>query len=142
MTHIKRINAPKSWPIERKVTTFVTKPLPGTHKLEEGMALGVIIREILKLAKTKRHIKFILNNKNILVDNKVRKEYGFSVGIMDSISILPLDKHYRVMYDKRGKLELLEIHKNEINYKICKVIGKKILKKSKIQFRYVFEFPP
>ena len=133
MTHLKRINAPKSWPVERKVNKFITKPSPGTHKLEDSMPLGVILREILKIGKKKRDIKLILNNKNVLVDNKVRKVFDFAVGIFDSLSIPELHKHYRILYNKKGKLDLVETTKEDTEHKTCKVIGKTIMKKGKIQ---------
>ena len=53
MTHLKTINAPKSWPIERKAKKFITKPLPGTHKLVESLPLGIILKTFLKLGNKK-----------------------------------------------------------------------------------------
>ena len=133
MTHLKRINAPKSWPVERKVNKFITKPSPGPHKLEECMPLVVILREILKIGKKKRDIKIILNNKKVLINNKTRKEYDFGVGIFDSLSIPELNKFYKILYNKKGKLDLVEIPKEETEHKLCKVIGKTVMKKGKLQ---------
>ncbi|MEK6936760.1 MAG: 30S ribosomal protein S4e [Nanoarchaeota archaeon] len=136
MTHLKRINAPSTWPVERKTTTFITKPSPGPHKLEESMPLGVILREILKIGKEKREINIILNNNKVLINNKVRKEFDFPVGIFDTLSIPDLNKHYKVVYSLKGKLDLKEVNKEESNYKICKIIGKKTLKKKKTQLNF------
>ncbi len=133
MTHLKRINAPKSWPIKRKENKFIVKPLPGPHKLKECMPLSVLLREILKLSKKKRDIKTIINNKNILINDKVRNNFRFPVGIFDTISISELNKYYRVIYNKKGKLTLEDINKEEKDYKISKITGKTILKKGKIQ---------
>lgn len=133
MTHLKRLNAPNTWPIERKATAFVAKPLPGTHKLEECMPVGLLLREILKLGKDKREIKIILNNKNISIDNKIRKDVNFPVGLFDTLSIPPLNKYYKILYNTKGKLILSEIPKEESEHKICKIIGKTILKKKKVQ---------
>ena len=133
MTHLKRINAPKSWPIERKVKKFIIRPLPGPHKITESMPLGVILREILKLGKKDRDNHIILNNKEVLVNNKVIINSKFPVGILDTLSIPSLNKYYRMMYTLRGKLNLEDIPKEESNNQICKIIGKTILKKGKIQ---------
>ena len=133
MTHLKRINAPRSWPIERRIRKFVAKPLPGTHKLAESMPLGVILREMLRIGKEKREIKIILNNKSILIDNKIRKEFRFPVGIFDSLSIPKLNKHFRITYNKKGDLDLVEISKEDSEHKTCKIIGKTVLKKGKTQ---------
>jgi small subunit ribosomal protein S4e len=136
MTHLKRINAPKAWPVERKLTKFITKPSPGPHRLEESMPLGVLLREILKLGKDKREIKFILNSKKVLVNNIPRKEFDFPVGILDTMSIPELNKYFKMLYSKKGKLTLHEISKEESNFKICKITGKTILRGKKVQLNF------
>ena len=136
MTHLKRINVPSTWPVERKSTKFITKPSPGPHRLEESMPLGVILREILKLGKEKREIKIILNDNKVLVNNKIRKTFDFPVGILDTLSIPDISKFYKLVYSTKGRLILKEINKEESNYKICKIIGKTILKKKKIQLNF------
>ena len=136
MTHLKRINAPRTWPVERKATKFITKPSPGPHRLEESMPLGVILREILKLGKERREIKIILNDNKILVNNKVRKEFDFPVGIFDALSIPDLNKYYKIGYSKKGKLILQEVSKEECTYKTCKIIGKTMLKKKRTQLNF------
>src|SRR3989344_7216358 len=106
MTHLKRINAQKTWPVERNLTKFITKPAPGPHRLEESMPLGVLLREIMKLGKDKREIKMILNSKKVLVNNKPRKEFDFPVGILDTLSIPELNKYFKMVYSLKGKLVL------------------------------------
>ncbi len=136
MTHLKRINAPSTWPVERKLTTFITKPSPGPHRLKESMPLGVILREILKLGKEKREIKIILNENKVLVNNVVRKQFDFPVGILDTLAVPEISKYYKIVYSKLGRLTLQEITKEESSYKICKIIGKKMLKKKKTQVNF------
>lgn len=128
-----RINAPKSWPIERKVKKFVAKPLPGPHRLKECMPLGVILRELLKISSKKRDIKIILNNKQVLVNNQVRKEVRFPVGILDTLSLPDLNKYYRIIHSEKGKLNLIEVPKEETQQKTLKIINKTVLKKGKLQ---------
>ena len=111
MTHLKRINVPSTWPVERKSTKFITKPSPGPHRLEESMPLGVILREILKLGKEKREIKIILNDNKVLVNNKIRKKFDFPVGILDTLSIPDISKFYKLVYSTKGRLILKEINK-------------------------------
>ena len=133
MTHLMRVNAPKSWPIERKTKKFVAKPAPGPHRLKECMPLGVILRELLKISSKKRDIKIILNNKNVLVNNKVRKEVRFPVGILDTLSLPDLNKFYRIVYNKKGKLNLIEVPKEETLQKTLKITNKTMLTKGKLQ---------
>lgn len=123
-SHLKRLAAPKSWPIERKGSVFITKPDPGPHPLSLGMPLGIIIKDALKYAKTKREIKKILQNKNFLVDCVRRKDYRFIVGLMDTLGIPEIKKYYRMTLDKKGTLSLIEIKKDESSIKPCRITGK------------------
>src|SRR3989344_4386394 len=72
--HLKRLAAPKTWHITRKTNTYVTKPRPGPHKLENCMPLGLLLKETLKLANTTREVKKMLNTNEIKIDGKGRKE--------------------------------------------------------------------
>lgn len=129
--HLKRIGMPKSWPTKRKGIKFIAKPRPGPHNTKEGITINVILKDVLKIAKTKKEIKAILNTNAFLVDNVVRKDYRFPLGVMDAISIK--DKNYRLVLNKKGKFKVLPIKKEEAKEKIAKIIGKKQLKKKKIQ---------
>jgi len=122
--HLKRLAAPRSWPIERKSGTFIAKPNPGPHSLESGIPLGVLIKDILGYARTTRETKKILQNRNILVDGIRRKEHRFIVGLMDTLEISELKKYYRLIFDKKGKLSLIEIKKEDAYIKPCRIRGK------------------
>lgn len=126
--HLKRLAIPESWDIKKKKQKFVTRPMPGVHSFELGMPLNLIIRDLLKYAKTNDEVKKILNNKEILVDSKRRKDYRFITGFMDAISIPKLKKNYRIILNKKGKLFLLAITEQEAKIKICKIVGKKLIK--------------
>lgn len=101
--HMKRMAMPKSWQIEKN-KKFVTRALPGAHSFDLGMPLNVILRDILKLASNNQEIKKILYNKEVLVNNKRRKESRFIVGLMDVISIPELNKYYRILLNKKKKI--------------------------------------
>ena len=117
-----------SWDIKKKNNKFITRPMPGAHSFELGMPLNLIIRDLLKYAKTNREVKKILNNKEVLVDCKIRKDCKFITGFMDTISIPKLKEHYRIILNKKGKLFLLPITEQEAKVKVCKIIGKKLVK--------------
>ena len=59
--HLSRLNAPKSWPIKRKGIKFITRPGAGAHCLDEGISLSLVIKELMKYAKTlkDKHLKYI-----------------------------------------------------------------------------------
>ncbi len=127
-THLKRLVAPKIWQISRKKLKFVTKPAPGPHSMENGMPLGVLLKEILNYANTTREAKRILNAASIKVDCNVRKDIRFLVGFFDTIEFTDINEHFRVMLDKKGKLSLINIKKEETALKPCKIIGKTMVR--------------
>lgn len=126
--HLKRLAIPNSWNIKKKGLKFTTRPDPGAHSLQLGMPINVIIRDMLKYCKTNSEAKKILNNGEVLIDGKVRKEFRFIAGFMDSISIPKLKENYRILLNKKGKLYLLPISDQEAKVKVCKIIGKTLVK--------------
>ena len=122
--HLIRINMPRTWQIKRKGIKFITRPNPGQSSMELGMPLNIILKDMLNLARTSREVKYLLNNQEVLVDHKRRKEPKFIAGFMDVISIPALKKYYRVVINEKGKIAFLEISKEEAGLKLCKIIGK------------------
>ena len=132
--HLKRIASPRTWVIDRKKNTFIVRPKPGAHPFDAGLPLGVILRDELKLSDTLAEAKKILNNKEVLVDGKRRKDYRYLAGLFDLIAIPEISKYYRVVLDKKGRLSLLEVNKEESQTKLSKIVGKTALRGGKIQF--------
>jgi small subunit ribosomal protein S4e len=131
--HISRLNAPETWPVERKSTKWIAKPIPGPHTLYYSMPLSIFLMDILNLASIKRNIKKILDQKFVKVNGKVRKETNFQVGLFDVLSIAQINKYYRVAITTNGHLCLIEISASEAKLVPAKVIGKTTLKNGKIQ---------
>ena len=133
MAHLKTLNAPKLWPVERKKTKFVAKSSPGPHPLNRGITLSLLLREILNYAKTTREIKKIINAKQIIIDKVPRKDHKFPVGIMDLIEIPKLNKSYRLIVNNKKKFVVNEVNGENSNLKPLKIIGKTTLKNNKTQ---------
>jgi small subunit ribosomal protein S4e len=133
--HLKRLNAPKTWPVERKSTKWITKPNPGSQKLHRTLSIGTIMKEVLKIVNTSKEVKTILNKGLIKVDHTVRKEINFPVSVMDVITIK--DDNYRLLINTKGKLFFHPIKKQDAEIKPKKIIGKKILKGNKIQINFL-----
>ncbi len=130
MAHLKRLRAPRFWPLsQRKGIKFVARPLPGAHKFEEAITLNVILIDLLKYTKTIKDSKRILNQGTIRVNNQIRKSPKFAVGILDTISLTSLNEHYRVLYNNDGKISLERIQKEETESRLAKIKNKTILKK-------------
>src|SRR3989344_3965189 len=117
--HLSRLAAPKSWPIERKQNKWIVRPNQGPHSLEEGIPLGLAIRNILHQARTIKEVKKILIDKNILVDKKIRQDYKFPLGIMDVLELPKTKDSSRVLFNKKGKFTLKSINNEESNLKPC-----------------------
>jgi small subunit ribosomal protein S4e len=126
--HLSRLAAPKHWPIRRHGLKWITRLRPGAHSLKTGMPLNVILRDLLGYAGNNKEVKTILNNQDVLVDGKRRKEPRFNTGVMDVLSLPRISEYYRIMFDKKGKIALLPIKEGESRTKVCKIIGKRLIK--------------
>jgi small subunit ribosomal protein S4e len=131
--HLKRLNAPRSLRLHRKENKWTVKPSPGPHPLHSAIPLGLVVRDYLKLCDTLREAKRIITNGEILVDTIKRKDYKFSCGFMDIISIPKIKKYYRILYDQAGKLTLVPISQGETEWKLCRIEEKTIVNGMKTQ---------
>lgn len=135
--HQKAIAAPKIWPIKRKQHKFVTRTSSGPHKINRSINLSLLLKEILKYAMTKREIKNILYSGKIKVDNKVRKDPGFPIGVLDVVTIDDTKENYRIFIDKDNRFVLHKIAEKESTIKPLKIINKTTLKKKKTQINLI-----
>ncbi len=131
--HLSRLAMPKTWKVKRKGIKWVTRPLPGAHSLKLGMPINIILRDVLKLAKTTKEVKNILNNQEILVDGVRRKNHKLIVGLMDIISIPKIKQNFRILLDKKGHIIVFPISQEEAKIKLCEIKGKTAAKKGKLQ---------
>ncbi|OEC88059.1 MULTISPECIES: 30S ribosomal protein S4e [Methanobacterium] len=131
--HLKRFKAPKHWPIHPKENKWTTKPNAGPHAIEGSLPLLLIVRDILGVADNAREAKRIINNGEILVDGRARKDYKFPVGFMDVIEIPKSEKVYRVLPDEKGRLTLHSIVAENKDFKLCKITEKTTISGGKTQ---------
>lgn len=129
--HLKAYNAPKSWTIARKTTKWVIRPDAGAHPFEQSLPIALLLKQ-LKLAQTSREVKKILDEKVVNVDGTVVTEPHYGTGFMDTIHIKPI-VNLRCTLDEKGRLKFIDIPEAEMNKKICKIVGKRVLKGGKIQ---------
>ncbi|MBI2670731.1 30S ribosomal protein S4e [Candidatus Woesearchaeota archaeon] len=134
--HLFRIAAPRFWKINRKEKKYTIHPVPGPYSIESSIPLGLLVRAYLEHAKTSREAKKIINSGKIEVDGIIRKDHHFPVGLMAIITIKSLNEHYRIFFDKNGKILLHKITKEEAEIKPLKIINKTILKKKKTQLNF------
>ncbi|MBU0762582.1 MAG: RNA-binding S4 domain-containing protein [Candidatus Altiarchaeota archaeon] len=121
--HTKRLAVGKGKGIKWVITPR------GPHKNAESITLTEVLKK-LGYADTTPEAKKILSNGEVLVDGGKIKDHKYAVGLMDTISVPKMKKAYIVSTSKH-RLILVEV--KTAKTKICKVIGKKIMPKGKIQ---------
>ena len=131
--HLKRLASPRMWNIPRKTSTWVVKPSPGAHPIENAIPLLVGVRDFLKLGNIASESKHIIGNGDILVDGSVTRQYKRPIGLMDVISIPKLNLHYRILLDIRGRLKFIKIGKEEAKWKLARIENKTTTKGGQTQ---------
>jgi len=119
--HLKRLNAPRHWMLDKMSGVFAPRPSAGPHKLRECLPLVILLRNRLKYALTKTEVTKILMQKLIKVDGKVRTDSTFPSGFQDVITIERTGENFRLLFDTKGRFVLHPITVEEAKYKLCKV---------------------
>ena len=130
---MKRLTAPRSWPIPRKTKHWIMAPSPGPHSVEMSMPVLVVMRDMLHLCDTAAEARRILSSGDVLVDGRIVKSRKFPVGLMDLVSIPKLNQHYRMLLDQRGKFELAKVPQGKEKWKLCRIESKTTIKGAKTQ---------
>ncbi len=132
--HLRRSCAPWWWPIPRKAGgVWTVRPNPGPHPLEKSLPLAIIVRDVLRYAKTLKEARRIIGMGYIKVDGRVRRDYKYPVGLMDVIEIVPTGEIYRMVPHPVKFLTLIPIPKEEAGIKPCRVENKTTIKGGNIQ---------
>ncbi len=127
--HTKRLTAPRSVHVSRKSNVWIKTAKPGPHAKQVSAPLTVFLRDLVKIAKTHREAKHLLKTGQVLVDGRIVKDPGFPIGLMDVVS-LKKSGSFLVLI-KNGFL--LAVPVKETGKKLCKITGKTILRKGKVQ---------
>ncbi len=131
--HLKRLATPRTWNIKRKERVFITRPYPGKHSLRLSIPLSILLKDFLKIVNTTREAKKLINSQEVLIDCKRVRDTKIPVGFMDVIDIKGLNRQFIIGLNKKGKIDVAEISKEEGAKKYCRIIGKKKLKMGKLQ---------
>jgi len=129
--HLKRLAMPRSWPLPRKTSVWVSKPKPGAHSLERGMPLNMVMRDVLGVATSNREVRHILNQGLVSIDGRACKETRRSVGLMDVLTLG--EDNYRCVLDHKGRLRYRPIPASDASWKVCRIEGKTTIKGGKTQ---------
>ena len=77
----------------------------------------------MKYALTGKDVFSIVRDKEgmIKIDNKIRRDPRYPLGIMDVVSIEKTGEHFRILYDTKGRYQAHKIDAKEAQFKLCKI---------------------
>ncbi len=131
---LKRRAAPRAWTVPRKGTKWVLRPRPGPHPQDRSIPLLLVLRDLQRVAANAREARRLLNDGSVKVDAKVARDLARGIGLMDTVSLAePLDRHYRLVTDRRGKLVLAAIPSTEAAVKIGRVGAKHTVRGGRVE---------
>lgn len=122
---------PTTWPIPRKGKRkrFVAVP---SHATSKGISLLFLLRDVLKIAKTKKEARHMTLNGMVKVNNKTRKDVNFPVQVFDTVNLEKANLNYRLEIVHK-KFSLVKISAKDAENKVIKIVGKKTLGIKKVQ---------
>lgn len=130
--HLKRLNAPGSWQIPKKVKKFILKTSPGPHNAN-AIPLAVWLRDKMGFARNLKEVKQILNDRAVFVNGRVTTDPKLGIGIFDIIAIPKTGKYYRILRDKQGRHKTIEIDSESAKSRLCRINNKTIVKGGEVQ---------
>lgn len=134
-TRVKRQMAPTFWVIKRKQSQFVVRVKPGPHPMHRAYPLGMVLRDVLKIANTMHEAERILNAGKVKVDGLVRHDSNLAIGLMDVIQ-LATGQAYRIVPKNSALLDSIAIEDSEKIVKLVRVTSKTIIKGKKTQYGF------
>jgi small subunit ribosomal protein S4e len=131
---LKRRAAPRSWTVPRKGTKWLKRPAPGPHAQDQSIPLLLVLRDVRRIVSSAREASILVRSGAVRVDGKVAKDLERGLGIMDTISFAaPLDAHFRIVKNRRGKLTLVPIPAAEATVKIGRVRFKHAVNNGRVE---------
>jgi small subunit ribosomal protein S4e len=131
---LKRRAAPRSWTVPRKGTKWLKRPAPGPHAQDQSIPLLLVLRDLRHVVASTREARILLRSGAVKVDGKVATDLSRGLGLMDTLSLAaPLDAHFRVVRNRRGKLTLIPIPSTEAALKIGRVRFKHTVPGGKVE---------
>jgi small subunit ribosomal protein S4e len=135
--HLKRLTAPTSWQIAKKEETFVVKTCPGPHSAS-ALPLAVWLRDKMGFAGNMKEVKRILGQRQVIVNGKAVTNPKIGLGIFDIVSIPKINKYYRILMNKAGRLVSIEIDAEAAKTRLCKIANKTTVKGGKVQLNLLY----
>lgn len=130
--HLKRLNAPDSWRITKKTTTFIAKTAPGPHNAN-AMPIAVWLRDTMGFARTAKEVKQILKQKDVFINGRPCRDPKLGIGIFDIIALPRIGKYYRMLRGVKGRHKTVEIDAEAAQSRLCKIDNKTVIPGGRVQ---------
>jgi small subunit ribosomal protein S4e len=134
-TRIKRQLAPTFWAIKRKEGQFIMRVNPGPHPGKRAYPLGMVLRDLLKVASTGYEVDRILKAGKVKVDGVIRRDHNFAIGLMDVVE-LAMGQAYRMVPKNGVSLSQIAIEEAEKGLKLIKITSKSSIRGKKMQYGF------
>lgn len=112
-------------PIHRKGTKYVASALSDR---KNSVPVVIAVRDMLKLSRTKKEVKKMIQSKLFKINGKLVKDYRDSIKIFN---LFEAGKVYVLSLLPTGKFVFEEASNSKT--RLCKVINKKLIKNSQVQ---------
>src|SRR5262245_52007178 len=119
--HLKRINAPKTWKIQRKGIKFTTKTNPGGMSKALTMPVANVLKYELNVVGSVKETKHLVSTGEVLVNGNKITDYRYPVCFTDVVSLPKANKYFRMVIGTDGILRMMPISKEESTLKIAKI---------------------
>jgi len=122
--HLVREEVTKKIPIKRKGTKYIAR---AASHLSNSVPVVIAVRDMLHFANTATEVKHMIHKKLLKLNGRDVKDLNESIKLFN---VFEADKSYILKILPTGRFAFAETKDSK---RLCKVIGKKILPKSKIQ---------
>jgi len=122
--HLTRTQVSRRLPVPRKGTKYLAR---ASSHFREGVPVVVALRDMLKLARTSKEVKKMVNDKLIKINGKEVRDIKESLRLF---GVLEADKIYEVIILPTGRFKLEETKSTS---RFCKIVNKTVLRKNKVQ---------
>ena len=123
--HQTRQEATTRLPIERKGTKYIAR---ASSDLENSVPVIIALRDILKLAKTKKEVKKMIIQKMLKINGREVIDQNESIKLFN---LFEADKAYVLKLSQTRKFFFEET--KDSKERLCKIIGKRLVSGNKIQ---------
>ncbi|MBR9702468.1 hypothetical protein GOV10_00385 [Candidatus Woesearchaeota archaeon] len=131
--HLKRLAAPRTWPLKKKGIPFITRPAPTGAEMDMSLPLVIVFKDLLGLAQTTKEVKHILHGQEVFIDGRRVFDHDQSVSLFGTVSVPATKLNYRLTINTKNTLTLIPIQSAEAKLRPCKIKGKTVLGKNKVQ---------